>query len=432
MMRSKPTEISLRRAGERGAALVTSLLVAMLLLAAGGALVATAGMSASNAVDSTAEAQAYYAAEAGLQAALTVARRNRAGAGGLDANFHNFACGTAAACTNDGNNLSQWMTYEASTGRVRLSTSPDLTYSVTVTDPSLAATDAIAANYTPRYLHVQSVGRGPKGATKVLEMMLDNFSFEFTARAAVAFRSNDNDNTGMAAFTLGSSNPHEWTGEDLAGLMPDVAAFAVTNTADFDAGDGFGTATNQGMGEAAVESDNTNIHGDTLLEKLDPSSLEYWLQDANLARAFITGMRAKAEAAGRFNPTDFGSDASPKFSFVHGDVNFNGGNDGGAGLLIVTGTYSQGGSSKFHGIVLALGDGVISRNGNPDVLGAVVAANFQHNFNTTSLSYTGTGGFGSPSITTSGGGNSTVGYHSEHVRKAMESLGPRALGVVEK
>jgi type II secretory pathway pseudopilin PulG len=432
MMTSKPTEISLRRAGERGAALVTSLLVAMLLLAAGGALVATAGMSASNSVDATAEAQAYYAAEAGLQAALTVVRRNRAGTGGLEANFHNFVCGSDAACTNDGDNLSKWLTYESSTGRVRLSTTPDLSYSVTVKDPSLASTATVAADYSPRYLHLQSVGRGPKGATKVLEMMVDNFPFDFTARAAIAIRSNDDDDTGMTAFTLGSSNPHEWTGNDLAGTATSLPAFVVTNTADYDAGDGIGSGTAQGMGEAAIGNDNENVSGQTLLEKMNPSDLEAWLRDADQARAFLTSMRAKAAAAGRLNPSDFGSDASPKFSFVDGDVNFNGSGDGGAGLLVLTGTYNQGGSSNFHGIVLALGDGVIARNGNPDVLGAVVAANFQHNFNTTTGSYTGTGGFGSPAIVTSGGGNSLVGYHSEHVRKAMDTLGSRVLGVVEK
>src|SRR4029079_12658169 len=107
-MRSKPSEITRGRRGERGAALVMSLLVAMLLLAAGGALIATAGMAVSNAVDATAEGQAYYAADAGPQAALTVIRHNRAGLNGLAANFHTFACGTAAACTNDGNDLSQW------------------------------------------------------------------------------------------------------------------------------------------------------------------------------------------------------------------------------------------------------------------------------------------------------------------------------------
>ncbi len=66
-MRSKPSEITHGRRGERGAALVMSLLVSMLLLAAGGALIATAGMTASNAADATAEVQAAFAADAGLQ-----------------------------------------------------------------------------------------------------------------------------------------------------------------------------------------------------------------------------------------------------------------------------------------------------------------------------------------------------------------------------
>lgn len=64
------------RSGERGAALVTTLLVSMLLLVAGGALIVTTAMSASSAVDSTAEMQAYYIAEAGMQSALNVLRGN--------------------------------------------------------------------------------------------------------------------------------------------------------------------------------------------------------------------------------------------------------------------------------------------------------------------------------------------------------------------
>src|SRR5918997_3254812 len=64
------------RAGERGAALITMLLVSVLLLGAGGALVMTTMMSANNAVGSTAEMQAYYVAESGMQSALNVLRGN--------------------------------------------------------------------------------------------------------------------------------------------------------------------------------------------------------------------------------------------------------------------------------------------------------------------------------------------------------------------
>lgn len=62
--------------GERGAALVTMLLVTILLLGAGGALIMTTMMSANNSVGSTAEMQAFYVAESGMQSALNVLRGN--------------------------------------------------------------------------------------------------------------------------------------------------------------------------------------------------------------------------------------------------------------------------------------------------------------------------------------------------------------------
>jgi type II secretory pathway pseudopilin PulG len=436
-MNSKPTEISTRRGSERGAALVTALMVAMLLLAAGGALVATAGMSASNAVDATAEAQAYYAADAGLQAALSVMRRNRAGTGGLAANFHNFACGSASACTNNGDDLSSWLTYDGTTGRVTLDSALQLSYSVTVTDPSKADTANLAADYTPQYLLVRSVGRGPKGATKVLEMMVDDFAFAFTVRAAVAIRSDDDDPDGMPTFAIGNSNPHLWNGNDtyVTSPAPPVPAFAVTNRRDYDGNDspsGLGGGTVRGIAEAAISNNGANVIGASQLAQLNVADLETWLQTAENARDFLTEWRLKAAGMGRLNPTNgYGTDAEPKFSFVDGDVTLHG-SQGGAGLLIVTGTYTQSGSAPFNGIVLALGDGNVDRNGTPGINGALVVAKFEHTYNEDCLCYEGSSDFLAPSVRTSGGGNSLVGYNSDWVKKAMGLLGHRVLGVVEK
>ncbi|MFL6254925.1 MAG: hypothetical protein ACJ74T_07870 [Pyrinomonadaceae bacterium] len=437
-MRSKPSEITRGRRGERGAALVMSLLVAMLLLAAGGALIATAGMTVSNAMDSTAEVQAYYAADAGLQAALTVVRRNRAGTGGLAANFHTFACGTAAACTNDGDNLSQWLPYGAN-GRVVLSASPDLSYSVMVTDPSRPTDPAnpaanLVAAYIPRYLHVRSTGYGPQGAVKVMEMMVDDFSFDFTARAAVALHSHDTDTAGMS-FSIGNSAPHLWNGNDQAGLATALPAFAVTNTKDYDAGDGLGKGSVQGVAEGVIRDDPNNVIGASQLQKLGTSDLDWWLKDATSARLFITQMRAKAVAAGRFNPgDDLGSDANPKFSFVDGDVDITGKSDSSAGLLILTGKFTQKGSAAFHGIILALGEGSVDRDGTPDLGGAMVIAHFDHVWDADTKSYkkNTNNGFLAPTLAVSGGGNSLVAYNSEWVRRAMESMGSRVVGIVEK
>ena len=76
MKRNSKMDLNNRRAGERGAALVMMLLVSVLLLGAGGALIMTTMMSANNAVGSTAEMQAYYVAESGMQSALNVLRGN--------------------------------------------------------------------------------------------------------------------------------------------------------------------------------------------------------------------------------------------------------------------------------------------------------------------------------------------------------------------
>src|SRR6185295_13010980 len=62
------------RRGEKGAALVISILIATLLLAVAGTVILTSGMSAITSVDATAELQAYYGAESGLEATLNVLR----------------------------------------------------------------------------------------------------------------------------------------------------------------------------------------------------------------------------------------------------------------------------------------------------------------------------------------------------------------------
>jgi hypothetical protein len=73
---NRDSQLNLNRAGERGAALVMMLLVSVLLLGAGGALIMTTMMSANNSLNSTAEMQAYYVAESGMQTALNALRGN--------------------------------------------------------------------------------------------------------------------------------------------------------------------------------------------------------------------------------------------------------------------------------------------------------------------------------------------------------------------
>ena len=71
----RPME-QMARHNERGAALITMLLVSIILLGAGGALIMSTMMSANNSIGSTAEMQAYYVAESGMQSALNALRGN--------------------------------------------------------------------------------------------------------------------------------------------------------------------------------------------------------------------------------------------------------------------------------------------------------------------------------------------------------------------
>lgn len=64
------------RKNERGAALVTVLLISALLLVAAAALLLEASMNTANITDATAEDQAYYAAESGIQTVVNVLRGN--------------------------------------------------------------------------------------------------------------------------------------------------------------------------------------------------------------------------------------------------------------------------------------------------------------------------------------------------------------------
>src|SRR6185436_13945968 len=106
-MRSEKRTSCLRnRAGEKGAALVTAVLLSMLLLAAGGTLVLTSTMTGITARDSTAEMQAYYAAEAGVARTLEVLRGNvQSNPAGTRAPFKNVLCSKTLWTTTSGNEV---------------------------------------------------------------------------------------------------------------------------------------------------------------------------------------------------------------------------------------------------------------------------------------------------------------------------------------
>ena len=402
---------------ERGAALLTVLLLSTLLLAAGSTLLLVTTLSGRTAIDSTAEMQAYYAAEGGLQATLDVLRGNvspRSGmATGSKISFRNaitLNTSNLPADTSTSPRLSGWLNYDYTPSgqpiadRVSLTSSyapqNGMAFSVEVTDPDNTPSGE------PSRLRLRVTGYGPKGALKKLELVVSRTNLDYDPVATIMMRSSE-DGTPVT-FSTGNSAAKDYSGHDHGGSGSVLPTFGSTTNADRD---------------IQIDAANKNTVADPIAENIAMSKLPAWLQNANQARAFINAQKANAQSQGRYFTSfsgDSGSSSAPKFTFVDGDCNL----DGGAGLLIVTGNLEMSGNPSFEGLILVLGEGTVNRNGggNGNIYGSITVAKFD---------MTGTGGFLAPSFTTNGGGNSTIQYDSEAVKKALSLSGPLVMGVRE-
>lgn len=442
------------RKGERGAALITTLLISMLVLAAGMALVTSTSLSTTTSIDSTAEMQAYSAAEAGLDAALNVLRGNVELHDTLPAdtkmNFRTAAHPELSNKTADGlatgtARLSGWLNYsyenpsDATDWRVPLTAAyapqTGIAYSVEVSDPD--DTGPIATRrimnedtYVPARILIRSEGFGPKGAVKRLEMIVTTVGANIKTPAAITLAGGPPIN-----LDLGNSDTVDYTGIDMGTpARSSVPAVAVSPGSD-----------NEEAAQAAIDDmhDADQVQPNTVGTITEDNSANF-LRSADSARAFLAEMRAKANCEGAdascvnrlFSTKDEAVDAGglgttdiPKFTFIDnydGDAVDLGSGHQGAGMLIVTGNVTTNGNTDFEGIVLALGRGNVSRSGGGDgvIRGAIMVANFDPN------GAAGTG-FGSPTFSINGGGTSKVGYDSEWIRKALDTLGLAILGVRE-
>ena len=397
-----------RDKSQRGAALITVLMMSTLMLATGGALVLVTSLSNRTAIDATAERQAYYSAEAGVQDTLNILRGNVNPQPGMPAGSQItfLAAKTAASSNLPGDNsttarLSGWLNYSyvGANGDNRVPLTGNysplngLAYSVQILDP-----DANGAGVEPSRLLIRVRGFGPKGAEKRMEAIIRRTTFDYTAPAMLMMRGAD-DCTAMT-FDIGDSNAKDYSGHDNSGsaVLP-----AFGSTCD---------------GDLAIEeaSDSKETVELPKAAKIVNSSLPAFLQNVNDARLFVAEQKADAIVQGRYF-TSFSGNANG-FTFVDGDCDL----DGGSGLLIVTGTLTMAGNPNFNGLILVLGEGRVERDGggNGDVYGAMAVARFNA-----------TGGFLPPFFDTNGGGNSTMQYDSTALRQALNSTGPRVLGIHE-
>lgn len=443
MNQSQLTVNQNNRTKERGAALVVSLLVSTVLLMAGGALIMVTSMSAVNAVDSTSEAQAYYGAEAGLQAALNAIRGNDAPTasamptGMTRMNFRNAVIPNRSNDCPSGSGsdqrlcsaiicdgcarLTRWLAYsntQSSTTRVTVGTNPTIQYEVTVSLPTGDTLPASPAE--PSRLLVQATGYGPNGAKKQMNMIVSRSAFDPTIPAMMTLIGTPSGVPPMT-FQSGNSNNHVYSGTDHActvGPCPaSLPAFGTTNAVD--------TA-------AATTSAAANTTSSPAAATLGSSSLPSYLQSPAAARAFLTQMQAAAIAGAAQSPataTYLGSGGSGNpsgFTFVKGDYTMGSGS--GSGLLIVTGELTTNGGTNFNGVLIVLGAGYVNRNGGGG--GYFYGANFIATVDWPAQSPALTA-FGAPYFNFNGAGHATMQYDSNAAANAFQLLPPPVLGVSE-
>jgi hypothetical protein len=421
-------QVSNKRHNERGAALITAVLLSMLLLSAGGILILTTSLTGVTARDSTAEMQAYYAAEAGVSRTLEVIRGNvDSTPTGTRATFHNIVCSPSLWTATSGNTLN--VATDGSSGfRVLEIKDPD----------DLTGSKCSVADYKPERLFLKVLGIGPRFAQKKLEVVVSRFTLNYPVEAVVTL---PNTSGNPIAFDLGDSTVTTTSGADAApgSTTPPISAYAIDTNDEQ-------TVNNVLDG---CEPDGTNCSGsgpnvdppDPLV--LTPTNRPSFLSTVETARLFLYGPEGMKQAAlnqGRYFQTGAEAIASPvglgaghpdgAFTFVDGDLTLGppaaGQTVSGQGTLIVTGTLTLNGSFSFNGVIMVLGAGTVQRSGGGDgnIYGAIFVAKFSPTGSSTDQ-------FQAPSFNTDGGGTANIQYHSTAIDQAKSVGGHAVLGVRE-
>ncbi|HEX8138397.1 MAG TPA: hypothetical protein VF544_12465 [Pyrinomonadaceae bacterium] len=289
-------------------------------------------------------------------------------------------------------------TFAANPLRLNTPTGGDKNVAVTIAAPQ------------PRRILVRVNGYGPRGARKQMEMMVGRFLFDYWPSGLLAIRSADDNITPMT-FSAGSSAVYSYSGNAPTGGQK-IPAIAVTSTVDYTLISNIGASGQVTGNPAAI--------------KVPISSLVPFLQTADEARRTLNKLETAAHLQNRYYtnaspPPDYGTVAEPKFTFMDGNAT----PDGGAGLLVCTGTVTLNGNDEFKGLMLVLGDGVIVRNGggNGASLGAFALARFSRG--------TWGGPFLAPTFMANGGGTSSITFDPSWVEKALLSASRYPIGISE-
>jgi len=436
----KRVEFSKRQTGrgERGAALVTVVILMGLMLAVACTIVYVTVLSNTNTVDLVAEKQAYDAAEAGMQQTLNVLRGNTT----VGLAFHDAATRTLSNKTDDWYpfpRLSKWLnyTYPASQpDRVPLTSPYDpysgMAYSVDIYAPDEISLVGAGATPLPGFVDGPIVANNPLPAQPSWHPWhCGHCSHDYTHCSLYNGPNSPLNGVAYRQDGLGCRHKHcnpvlaLLNGADdrlivrVTGYGPHGARQQIEMMVDqrmFDYEDdqvflfrssqygGDLVFTTQGNPQVTFDSGDhltafglTNANDQTILqnvinqpnkvsivgkgddyEVIPQSDWPDWLVTADAARKMVSDLETDAKLRSRWftsYPTNNdGTDTAPELTFIRGNASLT---SDGAGILVVTGTLTINSDRHFKGLILLLGDGTLNvTSGKTTLEGCVVVAKF--------------------------------------------------------
>jgi len=475
-------DINHSRHDERGAALVTTLLVAALLLIVGGGVLIRTSMTSITSIDSTAEAQAYYAAEAGMQSALTVLRGNASGTA------VSFAEAATPSSSNQGGvsftdaRMSRWLSYtypSSSPNRVVLDN--NLGYSVKILAPDTATPGTPPV--PPSELQDDDFEKPdldqkpPQPSWHPHHCGHCSWDYTHCGMWGGSDAASGIPGTNPGGCRHGHCKPTGWkgsvgtdgddgyqrlivqvTGYGPKGARKDIEMLVNRTLFQYEVGSplllqgampsGGGLTFNvnkdvkiSGKDEASkntqfpaivftqtTDLNNTNVVNNSKdnIKESEPEALDphdRWLTSADTARVLVDDLQQSAVNMGRYFSTapasgNLGTTGTPLFTLVNGNVTLTG---KGAGLLVVTGELTITGNFEFEGLILVLGAGKFhgTASTGSKIKGCLVIARFST-----------TGDFLAPTFNMATG-KLEMKMNSSLINPAIDLVGLKVLGVHE-
>jgi hypothetical protein len=228
-------------------------------------------------------------------------------------------------------------------------------------------------------------------------------------------------------FTGGNSNAKSLNGDDQCGSVSPLPVVGLNTSGSL-----AGVQSAISSSKPATYHTNVNAHQVSASTNMSDiaksltagqmSSNGYNLNNAASLNGLVQTLHDLPQTAvvAANGSADLGDISHLKIVVVDGDFSMHG---SGAGILVVKGQLTFSGNVSYTGIILAIGKGVMTRNGggNGTISGQIIVANTA---GADGIVGTGDDGFGPASFDTSGGGASNIQYCSSAITNALATTAP--------